>query len=373
MIVERKRYGSRGQGSLIRYDDSPNWVSCYYVRGKEYRESTGSADLKTARRFHKQKLDEIALDRQGTKRVITPMAARVTVNQLLDDLKADIELRELKSSYKLRSHTKAVREYFGGLRALDVTSATIDKYIEKLRAAGKAPATVNRYTQVLGAAFKLAVERKKLTEAPMIRKLSEAGNARQGFFERDQVEAVVAALPDYLQDMVRFAHATGWRKSEIIGLRWDMVDTAARTITLPTTKNGRPRCLSLAGDVAEIITRREQARLVERGGDVRVADLIFHRQGQSVGDFKKSWHVALVKAGLTHQEKAADGTVVTVHDRLFHDLRRTAARNLVRSGVREGVAMAVTGHRTRSVFDRYAIVADDDIRGAMEKVSSRID
>lgn len=165
----------------------------------------------------------------------------------------------------------------------------------------------------------------------------------------------------------------GWRRSEVVSLRWEWVDRAAGTVTLPDSKNGKPRTLTLAGEVAEIIKRREAARLVERNGDVRVADLVFHHGGRPVGDFKRAWHTALVKAGLTHQEKAADGIVVTVHDKCFHDLRRTAARNLVRSGVREGVAMAITGHRTRSVFDRYAIVAGDDVREAMDRVASRGD
>ena len=101
-----------------------------------------------------------------------------------------------------------------------------------------------------------------------------------------------------------------------------------------------------------------------------MTDFVFHRAGRPLGDFKRAWATALEKAGLTHEEKVADGTVATVNDRCFHDLRRTAARNLVRSGVREGAAMAITGHRTRAVFDRYAIVAGDEIREAMEKVSS---
>ena len=179
-IIERIRYGSRGQGSLIKYEDSSRWVSCYYVNGVEHRESAETSDFKKARAWHKSKLDEIAAGRQGLVKVRLPAAKRITVGQLLDDLKTDIALRELKSAYKLQSHMRQVREHFGTMRAVAVTGSVVDTYIYKLRTAGKAPATINRYTQVLGAAFTLAVERKKLTEAPKIRKLPER-NVRRVF------------------------------------------------------------------------------------------------------------------------------------------------------------------------------------------------
>jgi integrase len=89
-----------------------------------------------------------------------------------------------------------------------------------------------------------------------------------------------------------------------------------------------------------------------------------------VAAFKKAWHSApaLVRAGLTHREKI-DGKLVTVHDVLFHDLRRTAARNMLARGVREGIAMKITGHRTRAMFDRYAITSGDDVKKAMREVT----
>jgi len=104
----------------------------------------------------------------------------------------------------------------------------------------------------------------------------------------------------------------------------------------------------LEGELAELIDRRWEARLFEKDGNVRVTALVFHRDGKPVGDFKKSWATACRTAG--------------VPDKLFHDLRRTAARNMVRAGVPERVAMAVTGHVTRSMFDRYNIVSEDDLR-----------
>jgi integrase len=186
-------------------------------------------------------------------------------------------------------------------------------------------------------------------------------NTRQGFFERPDLEAVVAALPAYLQDFTRFAYLTGWRKGEIISLRWSDVDRDAGAIRLrpEAAKTGRGRTVMLEGDLADLIDRRWEARLLEKDGNVRVAALVFHRDGEPVGDFRKAWATACQAAG--------------VPDKLFHDLRRTAARNMVRAGVPERVAMAVTGHLTRSMFDRYNIVSEDDLRMAAQKTTLYVD
>jgi len=239
---------------------------------------------------------------------------------------------------------------------MDITFRAIERYITTRREGEKSNATINRELELLRRALHLAHDRQLLPTIPKVRVLPE-NNTQQGFFERPDLEVVVAALPAYLRDFTRFAYLTGWRKGEIISLRWTDVDRDAGAVRLrpEAAKTGRGRTVMLEGDLAELIDRRWQARLFEKDGYVRVAALVFHRDGQPVGDFRKAWATACQAAG--------------VPDKLFHDLRRTAARNMVRAGVPERVAMALTGHLTRSMFDRYNIVSEDDLRMAAQKTT----
>jgi integrase len=176
-------------------------------------------------------------------------------------------------------------------------------------------------------------------------------NTRQGFFERDEFEALVVHLPPYLQDLARFGYLTGWRKGEITSLTWADVDYRGRVIRLrpEASKSGQGRLLGLEGELWQLIERRWAARHMGE----RLIPWMFHRNGVRIGNFRKAWGSACKRAGMA--------------GKLFHDLRRTAVRNMVRAGVRERVAMAISGHRTRSVFDRYNIVSDADLRDAIVK------
>ena len=128
---------------------------------------------------------------------------------------------------------------------------------------------------------------------------------------------------------------------------------------LKTSKNGRGRVLPLEGDLREIIERRWASRqFTTREGGASLSPLVFHRKGEPVGDFRKAWANALKKAGVPF--------------RLFHDLRRTAVRNMIRAGVPQSVAMSISGHRTISMFNRYNITSDEDQRAALRRVDEHI-
>ena len=132
------------------------------------------------------------------------------------------------------------------------------------------------------------------------------------------------------------------------------------------SKNSQGRTLALEGPLAALIERRWCSRLVG-------SPLVFHRNGRPVGDWRKRWATACIKAGFSRVEPLPgkpEGRKVPT--KLFHDLRRTVARNLIRSGVPERIAMGITGHKIRSVFDRYDIVNETDIRQATVRLAQHV-
>jgi integrase len=272
----------------------------------------------------------------------------LTIGNLLDGLVENYKLRG-KNDPKNDSHIARTRQDFGKKRATELTAGDVTAYITRRLAKGDAKATINRVTQFLGQAFRLAE-----IPGPKIQRLSEKDNARKGFFSDSEFRELLKHLPMNLKDFVLFAYLTGWRKSEIASLTWNDIEEDVIRLRGEYAKNGESRSVVLAGELGELIQRRKQARAIkQKGGGVVIAKFIFHRKGQQVGEFRRSWKTACKNSNVT---------------RLFHDLRRTAVRNLVRSGVAEKIAMSVSGHRTRSIFDRYNIVNEGDLRDAMTKV-----
>ena len=360
---------TRGQGRLFQRERSSYWWISYYAHGKEEREvarhvRTGEKIEATeknrheAERWLKRRLGEIAAEQHGGRAFVGPQQERVTINELLDGLERDYKLRD-KWSGKVFSVVKPLRESFGTWRAVEVTSDAVGKYIENLREDGYSNSTVNHRTQLLRQAFKVAIRNKAVSAAPFIPRLSEIGNERQGFFETADFEAVVAHLPEYLQDFARFGFLTGWRKGSIASLRWADVGDSVIYLQAKNSKGRKAETMPLEGELGAIIERRRSAQILEDGnGTNRLAEFVFHRDGEPIGDFRKAWATASKKANVDHK--------------LFHDLRRTASRNMIVAGVPQAVAMKITGHRTDSMFRRYAIVNEEQKREALAKTQQYI-
>ena len=177
-------------------------------------------------------------------------------------------------------------------------------------------------------------------------------NARQGFFERHDFLAVVDNLPSPYDDITVWAYYSGWRKSEILGLLWEGVDRNTKEIRIRTSKSGHGRVIPLEGVLWDVIQRRWLAREVQRSNrETFLSPLVFHRDGERIANFRKAWTKACIQAKCP--------------GKLFHDLRRTAIRNMVRAGVPQSVAMSISGHRTIHTFQRYNITDETDKRNAL--------
>jgi integrase len=183
--------------------------------------------------------------------------------------------------------------------------------------------------------------------------------------------ALAAHLAEPLADVTRFAFLSGWRKGEILPLQWDAVDRTAREVWLWTSKNGRRRSLPLTGELWALVEGRWAAREYRTlDGTTALSPFVFHREGESVVDFRKAWGSACIKAGFFRVVRRSAETEEKVPTKLFHDLRRSAVRNMVRAGVPQSVAMEISGHRTAAVFMRYAITAEEQKREALERTEA---
>lgn len=187
----------------------------------------------------------------------------------------------------------------------------------------------------------------------------QENNTRTGFFEPEQFQAVLQKLPDHLKPVFQVAYITGWRApSEILTRKWQHVDLKAGWLRLDPgeTKNTEGRMFPLTPELREVLTAQlEKTRKLEKATD-QVIPWVFHRGGKPIKDYYTAWDAACDLAKLPN--------------RVAHDLRRTAVRNLERAGVPRSAAMKMTGHKTESVYRRYAIVDEAMLRESAEKLSA---
>ena len=332
------------------------WWCCLWRDGRRIRESLKTSDRELAeRRFVKLKR---ARERGA---YLNPRQRRVTVAELLDDLAVHLELKAAASAKKAASHLKPVRRELGHLRAAEVETARVERLQAEWISEGLAPATVNHRCELLRQAFHLAARRgpAKVRQVPYVPALP-VQNARQGFLSHADFKALLAELGDAdVRDFVEWSYWTGMRPGETRQLTWSMVDRESKTLTLPpqADKIRRGRVIAIAGSLAEILERRRERRRLD-------CPLIFHRTskgraGQPILDIRKGWAAALKAAGLPPGLRP-------------YDLRRTAIRNMTRGGTDVAVAMKISGHRTRSTFDRYNIVDEADVRAAVLRTAAHV-
>ena len=282
-----------------------------------------------------------------------PDGTPVTFDTMATAYLEDYVLQRYRALSTARARVDHLRGFFGGWPVEAMTADSVRTYQLSRRKAGAESATINRETSVLSRMFQLAIRRGQLERRPLFPKRLEENPPRDGFFEHAEYLKVRAHVPRSYQDVLDFAYYSGWRRNEILGLTWDEVDLPGGVIRLSPrrSKTRTGRVLPISLPLRHVLTRRRRRH---QARDPRV----FHRDGVPVRVWRTALRDACRKAKVPH--------------RLLHDCRRTAARNLIRAGVPERVAMLLTGHKTRAVFDRYNIVNEQELLTAGERLAAYV-
>lgn len=317
-----------------------NWYIEYVVAGRTIREATAYAKRSDA----VQSLKKRTSDALNGKIVLS--------NQVtFDDLKNLIINDYRNNGRKSLAHLEQVRlpklaDVFAGAKAIDVTTAAVERYKSLRLKDGAAPATLNRELAALKRMYRLGLRHGLVATMPYISLLTEH-NVRKGFFELDQFRAILKHLPAEYHALFEIAYITGWRiRSELLTRQWRHVDFSDRgwlRIDPGEAKDATSgREFQFTTWMREVLERQRRfASKVERRTGTVIPWVFCRSDGKLIRDYYTAWREACKSAGI---------------ERIPHDFRRTAARNFERAGVPRTTAMAMVGHKTESIYRRYSIV-----------------
>jgi integrase len=337
---------SYGSGSLYQRGDI--WWVRVSVGNKQHRESS-----KSTKKADAIKLRDKLLGKKHRRELSGGPIESVLISELLDDvLKSDIEA----STHYVWGLVveKHLRPFFGKIRAARLSTDLLDDYREKRIEAGRTHSTANRELSILRTAFHNGRKRTppKVRTVPYFPMVKET-TIRTGFLSDDVYTKLRDALEDDLKTLFVCGYVTGIRKGELLQVEWSMIDfeSVPQVIRLPAeiTKTGEGRRVPiLEGNMRDFLKASKR----ERDEQWPDSPWVFSRRGIRIKDFRGGWDNACKAAG--------------VPDLNFHDLRRTAVRNMSRDGVPQVIRMKISGHKTDSMERRYNIADDEDMAVAKE-------
>lgn len=317
------------------------WIRYVDAQGRYRREKAGTKTAAIAL-YHKRKQEAL----EGRK---LPELRRRTVS--FGELAADALAysRQHKRSYQ--DDAERMVRFLAWWKDKPAESITPGEIEQRFFDQDWAPATVNRYRALLSLTYNLGIRHGKVSVNParLVPRLPER-NVRTGFVDDAQYAQLAQACDTlWLRALLAVGYTYGWRKGELLSLRTRQVNLLERRIRLEpgTTKNEGGRTVKLTSEAYELVKACIEGKQPD--------DYVFTRErGSPVGSFRKAWASLCERAG--------------VPGLLFHDLRRSAVRNLERAGVPRSVAMKITGHKTEAVYRRYAIVSEADLAGATRRL-----
>jgi integrase len=362
------------QITVMKFKNSKNFYLNYTdpVTGKRVFEPTRSTDPQVAERMKAELLAKFTLDQYETRE-----QREVKIDALYE---AQIERFRLKfpgqvghaeSRWRIRMQAK-----FARIEASKLTGKYLDNY--RMWAQGLpckafakpieepvSKATVNRDIALLSAMYTTALEQNVITKIPVTFNYDEEKTtARDGFIEQwqyDKMQAVAAEL--WVKAFLACTYNFGFRHQETLNLKVHQFDPLTNRLNLRAkdTKTKKPRYAVLTGTdalpfIQELCTGKDGDDYIFTRGSGRNSDGKIHSA-------RYAWADLIEASGVTCAAGAEQAVIV-------HDMRRSAVRNMVRRGIPESIAMLISGHNTRAVFERYNIDCEQDYIDAAEKIAA---
>jgi integrase len=374
---QRKR---KGEGSLFQYNGYWFYTYGYTVDGEQRKKKkclgpiedfkNEAAAWTEAKRVRDQFITDVS-----TGKVVTSRVENVTCGELLTQYIAHLKAQNKPAAYVIeRCIESHVRPFFGPKKVANLQTRDFEKYREK-RTETVSDATVDHDFTYLKSALLLEYKKtpSRVAKVPHIQKSGE-DNVRHGFLEFDGYEKVLAQLPLSLKSVFVVGYHIGNRKGALLGLEWPQVDFKNAVIRFTRLQNRKPVPVAapIYGDMEEWL-RRQKAFRDEHFPEYKFVFFWYpidceidptskkghggrrNEPGTQIKSFYDSWRAAVKNAGYP--------------ELLFHDLRRSAVRNMVEKiGMSEKRAMEISGHKTRSCFERYHIVSLADIQESGQKM-----
>jgi len=339
----------RGEGGLFKMKGSRMWYGQWYVNGKPVRVSLKTDTKEVAKRELRRLMGD-------AERGAAPAneTRKLRYGKLRQALLDDYARRGNKSLQTLADGTETIwglsplDKFFGysaehqGSLVSAITVDAIRGFMRQRQQEKTGSAAINRSLALLRRMLNIARIDGKIQFMPVIRLLKEPP-PRKGFVIRAQFEHLLSKLHAHLRPLVTFLYYCGVRVGEATQIDWSQVDLQGALIRLEReqTKTSEPRIVPLPDVLLHTLKRVKKKE-----------GLVFDDT-----NLREEWTKAVAVAGMPRL--------------LVHDLRRSAIRNLIAAGVPEKVAMSISGHKTRAVFDRYHIVDATDVVNAMNKLQKK--
>ena len=373
-----ERRNIKGKGSLYQ-DKNGYYLYALMHEGKRIVRSLKTKDPEEAEKNVIKVMREFGA-RIESGELAPPAVKNFTVGQLLQRYLEYMHDNGKKSADMVRLTIGVIerdRAFLPGRKVANLQTADFEDHRKREVARGVAQRTINYRFALIRAALNLEAKRTPscVGKVPYIPFVAE-NNARSGFLEYADHQALLAELPRSLKALFAVAFHSGCRMGELLNMRWSDIDWKNRVIRLPVTKNGRKRNLPFWGSIEDHLKVQKQYRdenhpeseflffwmeedmEIDHGGTRSVP-------GAPIKDFRWSWSHAVKRAHAANKNVKAD--------LLFHDLRRSAVRIMIQeAGIPEAQAMLISGHETQSMLTRYNIVSLKNVQDAGAKLDAWI-